>query len=603
MPKNSKTDLISEAQEHLGKGKISSAKTALKKFMKSGEENPDAFFLLGHALMREEKFADALENFRKAVALNSSSPVYLNALGVLLFMMHAYDEAEETLRSALAISPSNMEVMGNLGILFRHTGYHDEALECLRTVRLNGSPSLKILEELGEELMRHNELLRALKLFEMIHKQVPSNVNALNKMALIHSVAGRWEIAEKFWRDALSLDPRSAEVYSHRGTALMNKGEMGKAIESIEKALSIDPDLAGANVIWAHMASDNEQSRMSVETVYKNIKGALDKEGVSFDDWENLSFAAGKLAGQLKDYDAAFEFYDKANKAHWQRYPMPESFFNDRTQSLIETFDSKFFTDKLEVINRSPKGNDRAGEGLVFVFGMPRSGTTLGEHILARSSSVYPGGEREDIEEAFDRLTGFFDAPLQLSSNISSLDMRSVREASSQLHELFASRAKEKTYYVDKTPRHYMMLGFLAVVFPRAKFVHVVRNPVDTCLSCYFNYFTLHSQKFTYDLKMLGVVYRLYQEIMTHWEKVLPVPIHKLVYEDVVSSPEDQIKAYTEFCGLDWDERFLETESNRHTVKTASVVQVRKPIYTGSIDRWRRYEKHLKPLLQELGLN
>jgi len=281
---------------------------------------------------------------------------------------------------------------------------------------------------------------------------------------------------------------------------------------------------------------------------------------------------------------------------------MPEDYFKRRAEAVIGAFNSTFFTNKMELVHRSPEGKDRAGEGLVFVFGMPRSGTTLGEHILARSGSVYPGGEREDMEELFDKLFSFSSDPGLLAGKVGSLDLKTVRRMAADHHEKVASYLKGATVFVDKTPRNHALLGFLAVLFPRAKFIHCNRDAVDTCLSCYFNYFVLHSQKFTYDLTMLGKVYNLYRDMMEHWRRVLPVPIYELVYEDVVTSPEEQIRAYTAFCGLEWDDSFLATDANRHTVTTASVVQVRKPIYTGSVQRWRRYEKHLQPLLQELGL-
>lgn len=602
MSRKNEARQLTEAQEHLAKGDFKAARLSLKKLLKSDPDNAHGSFLLGNAYMREGNLEKARDSIRKAVELSPDSADYLNGLGVLLHMMHEYAEAATVFRRALALSPANMEIVGNLGILLRHTGYHDEALNCLRTVRMSGRAPLKVLEELGEELIRQSELTRALNLFDRIRKKSPKNVYAINRVALIKAAAGRWDEAENDWRSALAIEPKNAEIYGLRGVALMNRGDMDAAIVSIEKALTLNPGLAGANFIWAHMAGESDSAAMTVEAVYESVKIALNDKGVSFDDWANLSFAAGKLASLLKQYDAAFGYYDLANKALWQRFPMPEEYFTRRARAVIDAFGSTFFTTKMELVHRSPEGKDKAGEGLVFVFGMPRSGTTLGEHILARSTDVFPGGEREDIEDLFDRLFSFSSDPDLLVGKVGSLDLKTVRQIAADHHEKVASYGKGATWFIDKTPRNHMLLGFLAVLFPRAKFIHCNRDPVDTCLSCYFNYFILHSQKFTYDLAMLAKVYKLYQEMMAHWRNVLPVPIYELVYEDVVTSPEEQIRAYTEFCGLEWDECFLATAANQHTVTTASVVQVRKPIYTGSVQRWRRYEAHLQPLLQDLGL-
>ncbi len=601
MSRKNETEQIEKARETLAQGDLPSARALLQKLLKAHPGNADGLFMLGHVYMREGNFEKARKSLEQAVAIKPTAPDYLNALGVLMFMMHQYTQAEATFYKALELSPSNMEIIGNLGILLRHMGNHDEALNCLRAVRMNGRASLKILEELGEELMRQNELPRARELFTMIKKEMPDNVNALTKLGMIRSVAGDWEGAEQEWRKALSADPNSAETYSLRGVALMNRGQMDEAIASIEKALTLQPGLAGANIVWAHLVGESDAASLSTKEVYENVKTAIDVEGIPFDDWANLGFAAGKLASQLKLYDAAFEYYDRANKAIWQRFPMPEEYYTHRTQAIIDAFDEEFFAKKSKFIQRSPVGNDRAGEGLVFVFGMPRSGTTLGEHILARSTMVLPGGERSEIEDIFEKVFSFSDNPAQLTTRAAALDLATIRKIATRYHEHVGTVLKDRVCFVDKTPRNYMWLGFLATIFPRAKFIHCVRNPVDTCLSCYINYFILHSQKFSYDLVMLGKVHNLYREIMAHWRHVLPVPVYDLIYEEVVSSPEEQIRAYTDFCDLDWDESFLETGANQHTVMTASVAQVRKPIYSGSVDRWRRYEAHLAPLLRELG--
>jgi hypothetical protein len=216
----------------------------------------------------------------------------------------------------------------------------------------------------------------------------------------------------------------------------------------------------------------------------------------------------------------------------------------------------------------------------IFVVGMPRSGTSLIEQILASHAQIQGAGELQDLaaceSEGMDGL------------------------AQGYLSRLPAL-AGGKIRIVDKQPDNFLRIGLIRTILPNARIIHCVRNPIDTCVSCYSKLFSA-GQHFSYDLAELGRYYRRYSDLMAHWRSVLPADaMLDVAYEDVVDDLEGQARRLIDYCGLEWDDRCLSFHKTRRIVKTASAVQVRKPLFRTSLERWRRYEAHLGPLLHALG--
>ena len=236
----------------------------------------------------------------------------------------------------------------------------------------------------------------------------------------------------------------------------------------------------------------------------------------------------------------------------------------------------------------------------VFVLGMPRSGTTLTEQIIASHPDVHGAGELRDLMQVAQQQVsnGLFQT---FPDSLADLTPQTLSAWGRQYVDGLRQRAPDARRITDKMPANYLALGLIPLILPHAKIIHVKRNPVDTCVSCFTRLFNRH-QDATYDLAELGRHYASYARLMQHWREVLPAgTFHEVQYEELVANTEQQARALIEYCGLEWNEACLDFHKTKRNIRTASVTQVRQPIYASSVERWRHYEKYLGPLLAGLG--
>jgi hypothetical protein len=237
----------------------------------------------------------------------------------------------------------------------------------------------------------------------------------------------------------------------------------------------------------------------------------------------------------------------------------------------------------------------------IFVLGMPRSGTTLTEQIIASHPEVYGAGELHDLLKVAHRNITGTTAPIVFPDNLRSLDQPTLAAWGAEYVAGLQQRAPDARRITNKMPANFFAVGLVHLMLPNAKIIHVNRNPVDTCLSCFTRLFN-HKQEHTYDLAELGQYYVHYARLMEHWRKVLPAGAFLDVnYEDIVADQESQARRLIEYCGLEWNDACLDFHNTKRSIRTASLTQVRQPIYTTSVERWRHYEKFLEPLLDALG--
>jgi hypothetical protein len=230
---------------------------------------------------------------------------------------------------------------------------------------------------------------------------------------------------------------------------------------------------------------------------------------------------------------------------------------------------------------------------------MPRSGTSLAEQILASHPDVFGAGELPVVNRMVDQLATVLDTSIPYPECLKYLDNHTLEQLASEYLEEAQLKSNDEQFITDKMPSNFMHLGFISLMFPNARIIHCTRDPLDTCLSCYFQNFT-GEHPYAYSLTSLGKFYRMYEKLMEHWSKVIPNPIFELSYEKVVVNPEQEIRSMVDFCGLEWDDKCLDFHQTKRTVATASHSQVRQKIYTSSVGKWRSYEKHLDELCSAL---
>ncbi len=304
-----------------------------------------------------------------------------------------------------------------------------------------------------------------------------------------------------------------------------------------------------------------------------------------------VHFALGKALEDVGDYGRAFEHFLKGNALKRREVHYDEAAEERNLQLIADVFDSS-------LIERFAGVGDPSAVP-IFIVGMPRSGSTLIEQILASHPQVQAAGERSNLDRIVRTATGA-DKQIPFPASIRALDTDGFRRLGQAYLASLPALGPGQERITDKTPSNFHHVGLIRLILPNARIIHTMRDPVDTCVSCFSTLFA-QGQTFSFDLAELGRYYRRYDELMKHWRSVLPAgALLDVSYAEVVDDLEAQARRLIEYCGLPWDDRCLSFHETSRPIRTASNVQVRRPLYRSSLARWRRYEAFLEPLLAEL---
>ncbi len=572
------------------------------------------------SILRERKRNDeALAWYQKSIAADPNYLEPLNNYGALLLEEDRATEAAEALNTALWINPNYAEAICNMGGVHLAMEENEAALAGyqraleLRPVYIEAQMGLaKTLQTLENLPAAETAALRAIQIDA-------NNPKAHALLGGIHTELTRPELAEKEYDQALALDPECDDALLGLGNLCMELGQMDRAEELFRRALDFKPDNLAARV---HISQVKK-----VKPGDENFVALLDQEkksaGFSGNKMMSLHFALGKCYDDSKDYDWAFPHFLAGCKLKRAKLSYDPAKAARQFAGVMEIFNQAFI-DRL-------RGTGDPSNMPVFVLGMPRSGTTLTEQIIASHPEVYGAGELHDLLRIAERSAASnvsplpnpsdnsasglpdsglraFGAPasgrgefISFPDNLRVLERQTLTAWGAEYVAGLKQLAPDARRITDKMPANYFAVGLIHLMLPNAKIIHVNRNPVDTCLSCFTRLFN-RKQEHTYDLAELGQYYVHYARLMDHWRKVLPAGAFLDVqYEDIVADQEAQARRLIAYCGLEWNDACLDFHNTKRSVRTASVTQVRQPIYTSSVERWRHYEKFLGPLLDALG--
>jgi tetratricopeptide (TPR) repeat protein len=538
-------------------------------------------------IYRERKQHDtALDWYRKAVATNPNYLESLNNLGALLLEEDRIAEATDALTQALRLHPNYAESVCNMGGIHLAQEHNEAALNhfqralALRPIYIEAqmglAKALQALENLPEAELA---ALHALQLD-------PENVKAHTLMAGIHAENSRPDQAEAAYLRALELAPDNDDALLGLGHLCTENGQLERADELFQKSLSLKPDNLAAHIHLVQLKKVGDADA--------NFAALREHEKNDFDLSENrkmsLHFALGKCYDDTRNYDQAFPHFLAGCKIkHTKLDYVPAS--TTAQFSTLQNIFSKAYIDSL-------RGSGNPSARPIFVLGMPRSGTTLTEQIIASHPDVHGAGELPELLRIAHRKT----APTinTYPENMHHLNRHMLATWGTEYVDSLQAKAPNAVRITDKMPANFLLVPLIHLMLPNAKIIHVNRNPVDTCLSCFTRLFH-RKQEHTYDLSELGRYYADYARMMAHWRTVLPADAFLDVhYEDIVANQETQARRLLDYCDLEWDEHCLDFHKTQRQIRTASVTQVRQPIYTTSDERWRAYEKFLEPLLDAL---
>jgi len=543
----------------------------------------------GNALQRLRRFADAEQAYRRALALQPEFADGWNNLGTCLRELGEVDEAERAYRVALERQPNNADTLDNLALTLKDLERFEDAAELMRQALAIDPARDAFYTHYAATLVDCGKLDEAAKAASSAVSLNPANYDAINQMGRIAFERDDLEGALERYREALALNPGLADAQNNMGNALKELGRLEESRNAYLEAIRLDPGSTGAylNMADTKTFTPGDPHLTAMEDL------AAKTEGVSATDRIHLGFALGKAYSDLKDYVRAFQCLREANRAKRATARYDEA----ATLEFFDRVEATFTASSL-------RGHSRRGDPSampIFIIGMPRSGTTLVEQILASHPAVQGGGELKTLS---DLTRGVSDAQgnnIPYPEFAPLLDEAALREIGARYCAELSKLAGAASRVTDKMPSNYYFVGLIHLILQRAKIVHCVRDPVDTCVSCFSKLFSAE-QPHTYDLGELGRYYRRYERLMEHWRRVLPKGrMFDIRYEDVVADIEGQTRRLLRYCGLPWDERCLEFHQTSRPVRTASATQVRRPIYKSSVGRWRLYEKELEPLLTALG--
>ncbi|HTV38265.1 MAG TPA: sulfotransferase, partial [Xanthobacteraceae bacterium] len=547
----------------------------------------------GNALQRLKRFADAEKDYRRAVELQPGFADAWNNLGTCLRELKRPEEAESVYRKALELNANNPETLDNLALAVKDLDRLDEAADLMRRALVIEARSDKFFVHYATVLLDQKKIDEAAAACERALALNANNHDAVNLMGRVAFERGDLDAALKHYRRALALKPDLADAYNNMGNVLKELGHLQDAESAYLQALELDAGIAG---VYVNLADSKKFAPGDPHlAAMEELAGKAD--GLSKTDRMQLDFGLGKAYADLKDYDRSFRHLLAGNAAKRATIAYDEA----ATFALFDRIE-QVFTGEL-IGTKSGAGEPSTMP--IFVIGMPRSGTTLVEQIIASHPLVYGAGELQTLNDVILNVRGGDGNVILYPEFMPALDGAALRQIGARyIAELRALAAKNghasAAYATDKMPSNYYFAGLIHLALPNATIIHTIRDPVDTCISCFSKLFSAE-QNHTYDLAELGRYYKHYEHLMAHWRTVLPAGrILDVRYEEVVADVEAQARRIIAHCGLPWDERCLSFHETERPVRTASATQVRQPIYKSAIGRWRVYEQHLDPLLGAL---
>ena len=552
-----------------------------------------------------DQTSELLKEFPNSVSL-------YNILGAANQGLGKLDEAAEAFQKALSINPNNHDAYSNLGNILRDTGKLEEAIAAFKKALSLKPDYAEAYYNMGNALKDQGKQEDAIEAYKRAITIKPNFPRAHNNMGNQLRDQGKLEEAIEAYNAAILINPRFADAYSNLGNALRDKGNLDKAIEAFRTAISINPGHIDAYYNMANTLKDNGQLEKAAEAYntvitlnpnytdahrnmsaikkyvtndpqLKQVENLFKSEGLTDDAKCNLGFTLHKMYDDLGDLSKAFAYLSEGNALRKKvlRYSInqDESLFN----KLIKV---------APTLKRSSLKMDENYEGPkpIFILGMPRSGTTLVEQIIASHYDVTGAGELGYLAQWGHKL----------SLGFHSINTESLFEFRKRYLLELEKLSLGKNFITDKMPQNFRFIPLIFAAMPEAKVIHVKRSAAATCWSNYKQYFPTEDLGYCYDLNDVVSYYKLYADLMERWQDEYGGSIYNLRYEKLTTDTENETRKLIKHLTLNWDKACLSPHKNNRSIRTASQQQVRQKIYQGSSNSWRKYDPFLRGVFDSL---
>ena len=548
------TELMQKVQSLVWEERYAEAVPYLEELRRHHPDDQTILFSLGRGYIESGEPAKAGGCFERVLGLAPDSQSSLYLYGMAQGQCGQIVNARVSFERVLMLNPDHLPARISLGVLMQAYGYPMLALE-------------------------HLEKARGL---------APDHPEVNVRLGRLHIELNEYENASGFFRTALNARPGYPEALCGLASLCAYGGDAPGAYRLLEPLLEKNPVNITAATSFAEICRPLDCCDRAKALLEVCLQGNLSRE-----DSSRIHFSLGKLYDREACYDQAFEHYRLGNEFADRDYdPWLEGVW---FREMITMLNREFFM-------RMPRISERPELPVpVFIVGMPRSGTTLVEQILAAHPAVHGCGELTEIPAIAQALPGLIGTSQPYPRCLEQADGAVFDNLASRYLGYLAARLPEQaTVATDKMPDNYQYLGLIQLMLPWARVIHCRRDPLDNCLSCYFQNFA-SGHFYSYDLQNLGLYYNLYERLMSHWQLVLDLPVMEVHYEELVVEPEKTSRSLIEFCGLEWDDACMNFHAADRSVVTASFDQVRQPLYTSSVGRWEFYDRYLAPLREGLG--
>lgn len=538
--------------------------------------------------------------------------------GSLMLRLGRLEPAIAALKEAVRLLPTNPSPLGSLAMALMRRGRAGEAREFARklvALTPQAAPAYRLLADCCHAAEDMPGIVEA---YTLGHKALPTNAELLFLLAKALINANKNERAENTLNAAFEQIEATPTLLGLLGDAYFRQSKLGEATEVVNRALEMDPNCQYAVMVlarlrWAEDKADEAAALLERLTppleppavvTFAQVRRRQKREAEAEKLLEDLIASPQHKADAL----AAARFVLGAIRESQSRFDEAFQLYKDANDSVLARFDSegtrRFIDSLMDVYNAWKAPTYARGDPTdvpIFIVGMPRSGTSLVEQILASHPEVFAAGELSDLEIISNRTCrrlGLQPRPYPIY--LPQLTHEQLVAMGRPYLDRIRANAPAATRHTDKMPHNFRHVGLIWQLFPNARIIHCRRDPIDTCLSCYSISFNA-SHSYSNSLEGLAFMYGEYRRLMQHWRTALPLNMLEVVYEDLVHSPEEWSRKIVDFAGLPWNEKCLDFHKTKRAVLTASVDQVRRPVYDSSIGRWQKFEAHLKPLIDAMG--
>lgn len=601
------------------------AEMHLRKLLKLMPNHAQTHINLANSLFEQKQYLEAITHYKAAINLEPKQvDAHIN-LGFTYRMLKKYDLAISYLHSALDLDKVNAKAFHVLGVIYLDIEDINRALHCLESAT-ELSPDLteyrvsfahvlekaKLYFEAGlqyhkacelnpnyldsfilygdylAKMYRHDE---ALECYTRAAYLSPKNLDVFDKLGKTYLAMNDIDAATIQYKVALENQPKRLTSLLGLGQVYQELGDTAKGIEISDEIIAIDKSKPDGYLLKSRMKKSKPGDGLAEQLLQftTNVSAEINDEAKC-----RTHFALGKIYDDQNNYADAFMHYSIGNHLKNKTLDYNAAADESKFSKLIAIYNAQLFKDfkHLGVESDMP----------VIIIGMPRSGTTLTEQIISSHKNIIGGGEVEFWGGAPDSIPFRLDTKTTYPECMSEINVKQANDIAKMYEALLLKIAGPNTnpkHITDKMPHNFLHIGLIALLFPNVKIIHTKRDPIDTCLSIFFQRFG-NGHPYAFDLSNLGFHYKQYLRIMRHWHELLPGRIMDINYEDTIADPEYWSRKLIDHIGLEWDDACLAPHKLERTVKTASHWQVRQPIYKTSVQRWKNYEEFLQPLIEAL---